>query len=149
MKQCAYGANIVDDLKPFHTTSQNNFFFSVSIKSIKKTKERLRCAILSPDYQAWWRPKVFTFAQLSSLHSDNAPAGNWTRVCTVAGYYSTTRPLVLDIITIQCWIWNQHWLIQLVLLGRMIHQRLFIYVASLRMSQSMLQRLLHILQMWI
>ena len=26
----------------------------------------------------------------------NAPAGNRTRVCTVAGYYSTTRPLVLD-----------------------------------------------------
>ncbi|XP_002273518.2 probable protein phosphatase 2C 26 isoform X2 [Vitis vinifera] len=25
----------------------------------------------------------------------NAPAGNRTRVCTVAGYYSTTRPLVL------------------------------------------------------
>ena len=24
-----------------------------------------------------------------------APAGNRTRVCTVAGYYSTTRPLVL------------------------------------------------------
>ena len=24
----------------------------------------------------------------------NAPAGNRTRVCTVAGYYSTTRPLV-------------------------------------------------------
>ena len=24
-----------------------------------------------------------------------APAGNQTRVCTVAGYYSTTRPLVL------------------------------------------------------
>jgi hypothetical protein len=23
----------------------------------------------------------------------NAPAGNRTRVCTVAGYYSTTRPL--------------------------------------------------------
>ena len=27
----------------------------------------------------------------------NAPAGNRTRVCTVAGYYSTTRPLVLDV----------------------------------------------------
>jgi hypothetical protein len=26
---------------------------------------------------------------------ENAPAGNRTRVCTVAGYYSTTRPLVL------------------------------------------------------
>ena len=26
---------------------------------------------------------------------NNAPAGNRTRVCTVAGYYSTTRPLVL------------------------------------------------------
>jgi hypothetical protein len=26
----------------------------------------------------------------------NAPVGNRTRVCTVAGYYSTTRPLVLD-----------------------------------------------------
>jgi hypothetical protein len=25
----------------------------------------------------------------------DAPAGNRTRVCTVAGYYSTTRPLVL------------------------------------------------------
>lgn len=25
---------------------------------------------------------------------ENAPAGNRTRVCTVAGYYSTTRPLV-------------------------------------------------------
>ena len=25
----------------------------------------------------------------------SAPAGNRTRVCTVAGYYSTTRPLVL------------------------------------------------------
>jgi hypothetical protein len=30
-----------------------------------------------------------------SLISKNAPAGNRTRVCTVAGYYSTTRPLVL------------------------------------------------------
>jgi hypothetical protein len=27
-----------------------------------------------------------------------APAGNRTRVCTVAGYYSTTRPLVLCVI---------------------------------------------------
>ncbi|CAL9122207.1 unnamed protein product, partial [Musa hybrid cultivar] len=27
----------------------------------------------------------------------NAPAGNRTRVCTVAGYYSTTRPLVLSL----------------------------------------------------
>ncbi|KAK7349555.1 hypothetical protein VNO77_07006 [Canavalia gladiata] len=27
--------------------------------------------------------------------SSFAPAGNRTRVCTVAGYYSTTRPLVL------------------------------------------------------
>jgi hypothetical protein len=29
-----------------------------------------------------------------------APAGNRTRVCTVAGYYSTTRPLVLLTISI-------------------------------------------------
>ena len=28
-------------------------------------------------------------------YQNNAPAGNRTRVCTVAGYYSTTRPLVL------------------------------------------------------
>jgi hypothetical protein len=28
----------------------------------------------------------------------HAPAGNRTRVCTVAGYYSTTRPLVLHAI---------------------------------------------------
>ncbi|KAJ0053587.1 hypothetical protein Pint_01765 [Pistacia integerrima] len=28
----------------------------------------------------------------------NAPAGNRTRVCTVAGYYSTTRPLVLFVL---------------------------------------------------
>ncbi|KAK6290704.1 hypothetical protein POUND7_002245 [Theobroma cacao] len=27
--------------------------------------------------------------------NNSAPAGNRTRVCTVAGYYSTTRPLVL------------------------------------------------------
>ncbi|KAG6752677.1 hypothetical protein POTOM_042708 [Populus tomentosa] len=33
-------------------------------------------------------------ARLSSLLF-SAPAGNRTRVCTVAGYYSTTRPLVL------------------------------------------------------
>ena len=26
--------------------------------------------------------------------TETAPAGNRTRVCTVAGYYSTTRPLV-------------------------------------------------------
>ena len=29
-----------------------------------------------------------------------APAGNRTRVCTVAGYYSTTRPLVLLMINV-------------------------------------------------
>ncbi|PWA51260.1 major facilitator superfamily protein [Artemisia annua] len=29
-------------------------------------------------------------------HSFIAPAGNRTRVCTVAGYYSTTRPLILS-----------------------------------------------------
>ena len=29
-----------------------------------------------------------------------APAGNRTRVCTVAGYYSTTRPLVLAVLTV-------------------------------------------------
>jgi hypothetical protein len=28
----------------------------------------------------------------------SAPAGNRTRVCTVAGYYSTTRPLVLRMV---------------------------------------------------
>jgi hypothetical protein len=28
----------------------------------------------------------------------NAPVGDRTRVCTVAGYYSTTRPLVLCLI---------------------------------------------------
>ena len=37
-----------------------------------------------------------TLSQLSyPRKSNNAPAGNRTRVCTVAGYYSTTRPLVL------------------------------------------------------
>ena len=36
-----------------------------------------------------------------SLHSSTrgAPAGNRTRVCTVAGYYSTTRPLVLVVLS--------------------------------------------------
>ena len=36
------------------------------------------------------------------LHSRTnvAPAGNRTRVCTVAGYYSTTRPLVL----VECFV---------------------------------------------
>ena len=29
-----------------------------------------------------------------------APAGNRTRVCTVAGYYSTTRPLVPDAVSL-------------------------------------------------
>ena len=32
--------------------------------------------------------------------NENAPAGNRTQVCTVAGYYSTTRPLVLVIINL-------------------------------------------------
>ena len=44
-----------------------------------------------------------TFEKVSTTTDDaggeqnknHAPAGNRTRVCTVAGYYSTTRPLVL------------------------------------------------------
>ncbi|KAK2970157.1 hypothetical protein RJ640_019625, partial [Escallonia rubra] len=33
----------------------------------------------------------------------SAPAGNRTRVCTVAGYYSTTRPLVLLVLVLPDW----------------------------------------------
>ncbi|KAG6488548.1 hypothetical protein ZIOFF_049791 [Zingiber officinale] len=43
-----------------------------------------RCGyILRPNYKNKNQNKV-----------EDAPAGNRTRVCTVAGYYSTTRPLV-------------------------------------------------------
>ncbi|CAN0901722.1 hypothetical protein LINGRAHAP2_LOCUS21577 [Linum grandiflorum] len=34
-------------------------------------------------------------AEVITTPTIHAPAGNRTRVCTVAGYYSTTRPLVL------------------------------------------------------
>jgi len=36
--------------------------------------------------------------KINSQKFDFAPAGNRTRVCTVAGYYSTTRPLVLFVV---------------------------------------------------
>ncbi|AES64019.1 hypothetical protein MTR_2g015880 [Medicago truncatula] len=36
----------------------------------------------------------------------NAPAGNRTRVCTVAGYYSTTRPLVLVVVCVESEAFN-------------------------------------------
>ena len=38
---------------------------------------------------------VTTFCTNIIIANSIAPAGNRTRVCTVAGYYSTTRPLVL------------------------------------------------------
>jgi hypothetical protein len=39
--------------------------------------------------------QVASFISKKRREELNAPAGNRTRVCTVAGYYSTTRPLVL------------------------------------------------------
>ncbi|KAJ0097837.1 hypothetical protein Patl1_28984 [Pistacia atlantica] len=39
--------------------------------------------------------KALKKAQFPKKLKRAAPAGNRTRVCTVAGYYSTTRPLVL------------------------------------------------------
>lgn len=55
----------------------------------------------------------------SSLDINFAPAGNRTRVCTVAGYYSTTRPLV------PCWLsplMNQY-ILSLVLAVWVIHSQ--------------------------
>jgi hypothetical protein len=42
--------------------------------------------------------------RLKKKKKANAPAGNRTRVCTVAGYYSTTRPLVL--LDVMLWSYN-------------------------------------------
>ncbi|KAF9673420.1 hypothetical protein SADUNF_Sadunf10G0022400 [Salix dunnii] len=66
----------------------------ILIKKCKKRKTRAQqCHISSGDQMLAIDPTIAR-AQLSSLLLD-APAGNRTRVCTVAGYYSTTRPLVL------------------------------------------------------
>ena len=62
-------------------------------KEVKKYSKSSAEPISSGDQMLAIDPTIAT-AQLSSLLL-HAPAGNRTRVCTVAGYYSTTRPLVL------------------------------------------------------
>ncbi|OMP01399.1 hypothetical protein COLO4_11909 [Corchorus olitorius] len=57
--------------------------------------------LLSSEGQTVVIDPTTTGAQISSWLPNNAPAGNRTRVCTVAGYYSTTRPLVLVVIISQ------------------------------------------------
>uniref|UniRef100_A0A6N2MH34 Uncharacterized protein n=1 Tax=Salix viminalis TaxID=40686 RepID=A0A6N2MH34_SALVM len=52
-------------------------------------------AISQNTKQAQMHSKSSADQTLVSSQLGIAPAGNRTRVCTVAGYYSTTRPLVL------------------------------------------------------
>uniref|UniRef100_A0A6N2N5D6 Uncharacterized protein n=1 Tax=Salix viminalis TaxID=40686 RepID=A0A6N2N5D6_SALVM len=64
----------------------------ILIKKCQKKKKRAQqCHVSSGDQMLAIDPTI-AWAQLSSLLL-HAPAGNRTRVCTVAGYYSTTRPL--------------------------------------------------------
>ncbi|KAF8116269.1 hypothetical protein N665_0020s0120 [Sinapis alba] len=61
-------------------------------RTLSKGTGLLHAAISSGNQMSAKDP---TSAYANFFTAQNAPAGNRTRVCTVAGYYSTTRPLVL------------------------------------------------------
>ena len=67
--------------------------------SLKKKKKKARKCLVSSinliiDIVANRSFQIMRTSIIIAKHLD-APAENQTRVCTVAGYYSTTRPLVL------------------------------------------------------
>ena len=86
----------LDSLSSEYPHSQYSCGFKLIPQKKKGKKGELRGAVLIWISDACDRPMIARWA-LGFIIAQAAPAGNRTRVCTVAGYYSTTRPLVLDV----------------------------------------------------
>ena len=86
-------------MSPTHWAEMNELNFvkptlKVKVEEEKDKREKRKCGERGSNT----RPSDLQSDALPTELSPQtpiAPAGNRTRVCTVAGYYSTTRPLVL------------------------------------------------------